>query len=451
MNIVLLSAPFHGRTAPLLILVSYLIFGFMLFLIAPFDWMLNNTTIISAYFCAIIFLFIIGFQSRIRKNTHTANPINYKTLIITGTIVAVILVIPTTQLYSGKYPWQFIELLADQTDAYSTYQERLTNSTVVDRAPVAIIRTIFYPLVFAVLPLAILNWPKLRLLERVCAVVVVMCLAVTSLARGTDKETTDLVIFVLACLMIAYFRKKNMSEPNMYGDKKSTSRSKTYLILTAFLFLSVFVFYFFVERKLGRYGGNITKVCLGSDQDICLTNSAINMSWLGDWGIFALGITAGYMSAGYYGLNLAMDLDFHSTFGTGFSPMITRFYEGLTGDTSMYLHSYTYRMRAFGWSDENAWSTLMVWFANDVGFFGALIVLFLLSMLFGASWRDAVVAKDDRAAIVFVILFVMFIYLPANNQIGQSLDSSFAFLFWLFRWQYMKFRGPRLSTGRQPS
>ena len=93
-----------------------------------------------------------------------------------------------------------------------------------------------------------------------------------------------------------------------------SSKTRLALVISVLTILFMFFFYFFVERKLGRYGGVITRVCVGSDQDICITNSAINMVWLGDWGIFALGITAGYMSAGYYGLSLALDLDFQSSY-----------------------------------------------------------------------------------------------------------------------------------------
>jgi hypothetical protein len=434
---------FIGQTFPLKVLVSYLTFGFVLFLLAPFDWVLTNTTMLVSYFSAVILVFVVGFQVRLKTRTFFALPLNYKQLIIWGTIVAILLLIPTTQLYSGKYPWQFMELLADQTGAYNTYQNRLLNSSSVDRAPIAIFRTLLYPIIFSVLPLIILNWKRLSNLNRICLPLIVSSLLITSLARGTDRETSDLVIFIFTCGLISYFREKNNDRSDLIDRQMIFGKIRLTFVVSVLAISVMVFFYFFVERKLGRYGGDITKVCVGSDQDICITNSALNMAWLGDWGIFAVGITAGYMSAGYYGLSLALDLDFQSTFGTGFSPLISRFYEGITGDSSMYMNSYTYRMRSLGWSDEYTWSTLMVWFANDVGFFGALNILFFLSMLFGASWRDAVLAKDDRAAIVFVMLFEMFVYLPANNQIGQSLDLSFAFLFWLFRWQYMKSRAPQ--------
>jgi hypothetical protein len=429
---------FQGKYIPVYILVSYLIVGFVLYLMAPFDWQLHNTAALIFYFCAILVVFLIGFRTRLKSRTYPAKPVNYKLLIPLGTIAALVLLVPATLLYSGKYPWQFMELLADQSDAYSTYLGRLYESNQADRAPVAILRTLIHPLVFSVLPLSIIHWSKLELRWKLCAMAVVACLLITSLARGTDRETFDLVVFIGSCWLISSSRAKIESN----GPKVSKKMSRTQLTFLLFLFGSLVIgFYsFFVERKLGRYGGNITSLCIGTDGDICITNQALNLSWLGDWGIFAIGITASYLSAGWYGLSMAMDLDFHSTFGTAFSPLIARIYEGLSGDSSMYVHSYTYRLRALGWSDEYAWSTLMIWFANDVGFMGALVILFFLSMLFGAAWRDAVLARDDRAAIVFVMLFLMFIYLPANNQIGQTLDLSFAFVFWLVSWQFFKTR-----------
>jgi hypothetical protein len=442
---------FEGGSTPQLLISSYLIFGFVLFLIAPFNWNIENWIFLSIYFCLMIIMLTIGFQSRLHNVIFVSAPVNYKYAILMGTACTMAMLVPTTLLYSGKYPWQLAELLANQSEAYLTYQEKLRASTSSDRAPVAIFRAILHPLVFAVLPLTIIHWNKLSSLLRLCAVIVIVSAIITSLARGTDRETSDIILLVFSSWLVAYFRKKNNSTENFELQKKSKNYTKKSLLAVMFFISMISAYAFFVERKLARYNGNFFAACVGSDQDICLTNAAVNMSWVGDWGIFAIGITAGYMSAGYYGLNLAMGLDFQSTYGTGFSPLVVRFYESLTGDSSMYLNSYTYRMRALGWSDEYTWSTLMVWFANDVGFFGALIVLFFLSMLFGAAWRDAVLAKDDRAAIVFVLLFIMFIYLPANNQIGQTLDLSFAFLFWLFCWQFFKrrpqmiFASPKLS------
>jgi hypothetical protein len=439
------SRSFLAQNLPTHILCIYLVVGFCLYLIAPFDWKLQNTVYVSIYFLAMVTVFVVGFKWPLRFAVAQAKPVPVKKLVQFGTIAAVVLLIPATQLYSGKYPWQFMELLADQSQAYSTYLQRLFNSTQADRAPVAILRTIIHPLVFCVLPLTILNWKRLSWVAKAGAFTVVICMLITSLARGTDRESFDLLVFIGSCWLVNHARRNNWQDGNA---PKQRSRTKLFVSLLLFFFLMVAVIYVFVERKLGRFGGNVTSLCIGSEVDICLTHGAMVAQYLSDWQVFAIGITAGYMSQGYYGLSTAMGLDFQSTWFTGFSPMIARMYESISGDPEMYLNSYTYRLRSLGWSDEYAWSTLMIWFANDVGFIGALVVLFLFSYLFGAAWRDAVLARDDRAAIVFVMLFLMFIYLPANNQIGQTLDLSFAFLFWLFRWRYLRVR-PKAASARQ--
>ena len=435
------NSKFLGRLLPVNIIISYIIFGFLLFILAPFDWVINNKFLLTIYVFLIVVITYIGFYVRVKQSTQIAPSVNYKFIILVGAIFSLIVLIPATLLYSGKYPWQFMELIADQAEAYGTYQSRLAESTSADRAPVALLRTIVHPLVFAALPLAILHWRSIAFYHKIAALVLVLCLVIISLARGTDRETADLAIGLITTTMIVYYRKINTSAiaPTTSKQKAKKRPNKVAIVTILSIFMMV-VFWFFVERKLGRYGGNYVALCVGSDQDICMSNASGIANVIGDWGAFALGITASYMSAGYYGLNLAMNLPFQSTLGTGFSPMIARYYELFSGDTTLYLNSYTYRMRAMGWSDEYTWSTLMVWFANDVGFFGALVILFGLANLFGASWRDAVRANDDRAAIVFVLMFTTFIYLPANNQIGQTLDLSFAFLFWLFQWQYYKIR-----------
>jgi len=137
-------------------------------------------------------------------------------------------------------------------------------------------------------------------------------------------------------------------------------------------------------------------------------------------------------------MSLAMKQDFQSTYGTGSSFLVARLYEAVTGDAEMYKRSYSYRLREFGWSDKYAWTTFMTWLANDVSYPGALILLLFMFYMFGAAWRDAVFASNDRAAIVFCLLFTQMVYLPANNQIGQTLDLTFTLLFWIFMWQKVK-------------
>jgi hypothetical protein len=405
---------------------------YLLFVFSPLDWHLQNLLAVNLYSATIAFIFVVGFILGANRRSSPAKPLNYGAYIVVGSVFTLLLVTPLTYLYSGKYPWQFLELWSDQQLAYTTYQERLALSTSLERAPISLFRVLFHPFVFSVLPLSVLNWRSLRTVHKLLLVATLACAFIISLARGTDRETADIVMFLLASFMILNAR-RSVSEKGT-GSVRKTASNKLVVLAMGLGVLAVLVFIFFVERKLARYSGDVSALCIGTNLDICVSRDTALWDMVGDWGTFAVGITSTYMGQGFYGLSLAMGLDFHSTFGTGISPLVARIYEALSGDAEMYMRSYTFRMRELGWSDEYAWSTLMTWFANDLGFVGALLPLAALSYMFGAVWRDAVMSNDDRAAIVFTLLLLMFIYLPANNQIGQSPDLSFAFAFWSISW-----------------
>ena len=126
--------------------------------------------------------------------------------------------------------------------------------------------------------------------------------------------------------------------------------------------------------------------------------------------------------SGYYGLELAMEKPFDTSFGLGHSPASLSVYEALTGDSSLHQRTYTYRNGADGWSEDYYWSTLIAWIANDVGFAGAVFVLALIAFMWGKWWREAAAGMSDPAAVLFALSTTMIFYFPANDQVLASYD-----------------------------
>ena len=91
-------------------------------------------------------------------------------------------------------------------------------------------------------------------------------------------------------------------------------------------------------------------------------------------------------------------------------------------------------MKDEGWDDKGVWSTMFPWIASDVGFPMTVAVMLFVSFLFSKSWIGAVKLDNDYAALVFVNLFLLFMYAPANNQLAQTADAYFGFWFWLIFW-----------------
>jgi len=114
------------------------------------------------------------------------------------------------------------------------------------------------------------------------------------------------------------------------------------------------------------------------------------------------------------------------------------------GDENFANHSFTFRARADGWSDETQWSSLITWLANDVTLWGSLVLLFGIGWIWGKSWIDASSAGDIRGAILFCVLSLMVFYLPANNYLMSTYDGYTTLLFWLAIWGIGRRKRPAL-------
>lgn len=65
------------------------------------------------------------------------------------------------------------------------------------RGYLAIVRAVLAPFVFCVVPFAILKWKELNKLDVLLLICHVLAILVFSFMRGTDRETGDLLVYVI--------------------------------------------------------------------------------------------------------------------------------------------------------------------------------------------------------------------------------------------------------------
>ena len=197
----------------------------------------------------------------------------------------------------------------------------------------------------------------------------------------------------------------------------------------------------FTDRKEGRLGSfaSRTALCI-NDSRICadLDNPAI--AWLPQRQRAGLTVFILSTCSGYYGLDLAMEKPFEPAWGVGHSPAALSAYEAATDDRTPHLSTYTWRNGGDHWPEENYWSTLITWIANDVGFVGAVPVLALIGFFWGRWWREAAAGMSDPAAVLFALATTMIFYLPANNQVLASYDGYTTFAAWIALWLWHRAR-----------
>jgi hypothetical protein len=208
------------------------------------------------------------------------------------------------------------------------------------------------------------------------------------------------------------------------------------------LVLSVMLFIIFSQRKFERLG-SVDAFCFAEGQ-ICADYSGMNLTYLPDFFKFGLSMATFYLTNGYYGLSLALNLPYEFCYGIGHSSALLSLMERISGTTAMFDSTLISRVSQEGWDHRYYWSTFFSWVASDIGFFGSLVVIGIIARWFRQAWIDAIYAKNDVAAIVFVLICVLFFYLPANNQITQTLDSYFSFLIFMCVWKFYKNKGLKI-------
>lgn len=425
--------PQSYRLLPMAIGMAYVVTTFGLFLIWPVNWPIyraSNWVLLIGY-VSVCFTIIAAFYNIGSKQTvQQAGSFIWRPILIWGAILSIILLFPVSYVYTDRWPWEVFEALSDQKEAYNTLQKQLLE-TEGQRGLIAALRALAAPLTFAVLPLGIINWRNSSWFLRSLTLSTVLAAIILSILRGTDREIADIFIISSSAFLIVIARSRKDSVRGISTIKRSW---KTVLILVVFLAAASSLF---TERKSERMGGldKLSTACAG-DSNVCADIDAPLIKWMPFSTRYTISAFILTTTAGYYGLSLAMEKEFQSTYGIGHSGASLALYELITNDRQLVTKTYTYRNAFDGWSEQNYWSTLITWIANDIGFIGAAIVLGVIGLFWGKAWTAATYGANDPAAVIFCIFMIIIFYLPANNQFFGLYDGYFILAVWTIIWKY---------------
>lgn len=425
--------------APLYFVTGYAVLTFVLFLAWPIDWPIFggwDWAILILYVSLCFFALFTAAMLGSAGQTQMAAPLpGIPLVILAGAAASAALLVPSCLAYTGRGPWDVLDALRNQGEAYRLLQFQLYFGESRERALLVAARFLAGPLMFAVLPLGVIHWRRIGWTSRAALALSVACSIVFSIMRGTDKEIADLFVIGFAALMVSLGRALTLS-----GRRVRVTR-RFWLPALIGLVLLVPAQGLFTERKEARLRGFETKaVVCANNSRICADLDSRVIAWLPFQERFGLSEFILGTSSGWFGLHLALQKPFESSLGVGHSPAALSAYEALTGDEAPHQRTYTYRNGADEWPEENYWSTLITWIANDVGFGGAVAVLALLGFAWGAWWREAAAGMSDPAAVLFVQATTMVFYLPANNQVFAAYEGYSTFFVWLAIWWWHRSR-----------
>ena len=148
---------------------------------------------------------------------------------------------------------------------------------------------------------------------------------------------------------------------------------------------------------------------------------------------YAICLGISYLTQGYYGLALCLQLPFDPCYGLGSSFAIRHIVDDM--GFSIDILTYPERIeRVYGVPAFAKWHTIFPWLASDFTFAGALLIMGMIAMVWGRTLKDGLVTGNVFSITLFYWLTIIMLFVPANNQVFQTTTTMGAFIISFFMW-----------------
>lgn len=398
----------------------------LLFFFGPWNWAISNSGQLLLYLiCSQLFIGI-GYLLSWNNVRHTYRKVAigleardigggfiYLKIALAATFV---LLIPTSLSRTGGVLPNIIAGLADPGSVYNQSFERLQNGNPF--VWVEYLRMLLSPLLVGVYPLAIVFWSHLSKRMKVLSIIAITFHLGLYVATGTNKGLADFVVTLPWLIYLAY----TAGTPRKHISKG--------ILITGFSAFFIGFLLFFGKGQIQRQGGVGELGVFNTGVSLLYADRSNTISlFLGDGLRTIFESLTRYIGQGYYALSMSFSIGHHSTFGFGNSMFLARNADAVFGTTQFTAGSIPAILGdQTGWNMLALWDSIYPWLASDVGFVGALVSLGVFSYLLGLSWGKSITTLAPRWIIMAYLLFILFFYIPANNQIFQTGETCCAFL-----------------------
>ncbi|MDQ0072563.1 hypothetical protein J2W34_004368 [Variovorax boronicumulans] len=273
------------------------------------------------------------------------------------------------------------------------------------------IKTLFSPLFLLSNAVLIFNFQRIeRKWRSLLIFAIVLQLLHGVLTKGAQKGVFDAFILLTAVGILKVYLQKY--------DFIRWRRRGIFL-----LSLVVVVFIFFQLSRLNAYDA----LDYSGSSQASLDRDSLLFTLFGDQVGLGISLFISYISQGYYGLSLSLQLPFEWSYGMGNSFALTSYAEQYFGVSNIFEQTYPYRMEyVFNWPAKMYWHTIFPWLASDITFPGALALMFFVGRGYARSLIDGVVYESPLGICAFYLLTTFLLYLPANNQLMQTREMMIA-------------------------
>ena len=423
---------------PLLTVEIYLIFTLLLYAFGPIQFKTHNIDLFAIVMLSYHLAFILGYYIAIRTYKFNKIVINKRfssKLFYLSLCFAVLSVLATYQnlmLAQSIIPYTLFEDIArGLKEPGVVYLERMTDDAgALDGVSsgsrlfnILSLAFAFFKLFFIFIFLYF--WNDLSYFKKFLVLLYSLLFLSSGLAAGTNSVIFIFFIFTSLTLLVLVFI-------------RSTRNFIKLIPYMGVIFLIPLGFFGFIMSRRG--GGFEYFTGTSPLGDITISAATPYLTSFFDFYYYAFVWLNYYLVQGYYGFSLILNLDQKWTFGFGSSDFLQRQLFMLTGNN---ISNFTFQHQISDYWGPAQWHSFYGEFANDFGFAGLSVLMFILGYFLSRVWASVIYNNSFYGMSLLPVFSIMFIFFPANNQVFGYIDtlSYFLFmsLFWFFEDKRVRF------------
>lgn len=414
----------------------YLSLTVLLYFIGPITWKTDNTFLTFLLIALYQFALYIGYKkgSINTKIIRDSKFFNVNSFVQHYTIYSIVYIlintlraIRITQLYGFHSIEDLIfTAFTSSSSIYNAEALQSAGSQMYGGSMLSLMHMLLGPITVVFIPLTIICFNQLGR-RKLLAIASILIFIISQVIVGTNEGFAHIVIYIAVGLLLRQNRKTLTT-----AQIKIQNRKKALIMIGAVLGIIIAFNYVMSDRNGEYYNFSQLSVNRIDEHNWLLNIIPENLRVLLIWLTF-------YVCDGYYGMSLALNVDWTPMFGTGFSSYLRGNIEAITHtNLSEYTLMWT---NSQNWPYGTVWHTAYTWFASDVSWIGVVFIMYGIGYLLAVTYKSALSQQDPISVGLFALLIFVVIFIPANNKVFSLSDTFFAFFFYLIVW----IRSPKKS------
>ncbi len=442
-----------AKYMPLIICSGFYLLTILLFIFGPYDWSITNSKQLYIFLFLNLFFLIFGYViASFKKIKPNVKKYNINKVISISFAIFIIIYVLNTYSTTGKIYPDIIRGLFNSGEAYRIAHGKISGISVYS----AYLNIIFSPIISLIIPIFFIYNRSLSRKSKIFGIVCLILNLFLGIAQGIINAYATFVFEISLFLILYLFSTLKNNKP----------RKKIGIVFTIIaLVLSFFAYYKIVmsnrlihdsvmgtetikEVEDKKNNDKNVKIDNEKEKNLIIYNidtknadvdnmfaesSLYNtsklkkryfLSFLPNNILSSLNHIVSYLTHGYKGLSYAMQEDFTSSYGLGFSDFFRHNFLKIIGKSNLesriYSRTYMYKIASKGWDTGAVWSTFFIYPASDIGFGLTILLTFLIGFILNMSYRSAVESKNIFAAVIFIKTCMIVCFFSANNVFFQD-------------------------------